>query len=69
MVGFDDFPMADLLTPRVTVIAQDVMRIGSLAVRRLFARIAGDDGPPREERVPTALVVRGSGEIPPPGPR
>lgn len=69
VVGFDDFPMADLLTPRVTVIAQDVMGIGALAVRRLFARIAGDDGPPREERVPTALVVRGSGEIPPPGPR
>ncbi|WP_017597457.1 LacI family DNA-binding transcriptional regulator [Nocardiopsis lucentensis] len=67
VVGFDDFPMADLLVPRVTVVAQDVVRIGTLAVRRLFERIAGDDAPPREERVPTALVVRGSGEIPPPG--
>ncbi|MFE6304608.1 LacI family DNA-binding transcriptional regulator [Nocardiopsis sp. NPDC057823] len=65
VVGFDDFPMADLLMPRVTVVAQDVAGIGALAVRRLFERIAGDTSPPREERVPTALVVRGSGEIPP----
>ncbi|WP_232832355.1 LacI family DNA-binding transcriptional regulator [Nocardiopsis sp. FIRDI 009] len=66
VVGFDDFPLADLLVPRVTVVAQDVVRIGTLAVRRLFERIAGDDAPPREERVPTTLVVRGSGEIAPP---
>lgn len=67
VVGFDDFPMADLLNPRVTVVAQDVMRVGTLAVRRLFARIAGEAGPPREERVPTALIPRGSGELLPPG--
>ncbi|MDA2810143.1 LacI family DNA-binding transcriptional regulator [Nocardiopsis sp. RSe5-2] len=67
VVGFDDFPMADLLVPRVSVVAQDVMRIGTLAVQRLFKRIAGDDGPCREERVPTTLIPRGSGEIPPPG--
>jgi LacI family transcriptional regulator len=67
VVGFDDFPMADLLAPRVTVVAQDVMRIGTLAVQRLFERIAGDDGAPEEKRVPTSLIVRGSGEIPPPG--
>lgn len=66
VAGFDDFPMADLLLPRVTVVAQDVAGIGALAVRRLFERIAGDASPPREERVPTSLVVRGSGEIPPP---
>ncbi|WP_179820921.1 LacI family DNA-binding transcriptional regulator [Nocardiopsis aegyptia] len=66
VVGFDDFPMADLLAPRVTVVAQDVMRIGTLAVQRLFERITGDDGAPREERVPTTLIARGSGEIPPP---
>ncbi|WP_017569639.1 LacI family DNA-binding transcriptional regulator [Nocardiopsis halotolerans] len=65
VVGFDDFPMADLLMPRVTVVAQDVTRIGALAVRRLFARISGEDGPPREERVPTSLIARGSGEIRP----
>ena len=66
VVGFDDFPMADLLVPRVSVVDQDVMEIGTLAVRRLFERIAGDDTPPREYRVPTTLVPRGSGEIPPP---
>ncbi|MFD3686316.1 LacI family DNA-binding transcriptional regulator [Nocardiopsis sp. NPDC058631] len=66
VVGFDDFPMADLMAPKVTVVAQDVMRIGTLAVQRLFERIAGDDAPPREFRVPTSLIARGSGEIPPP---
>ncbi|MFD6950025.1 LacI family transcriptional regulator [Nocardiopsis sp. TSRI0078] len=65
VVGFDDFPMADLMSPKVSVVAQDVMRIGTLAVQRLFERIAGDDTPPREFRVPTALIARGSGEIPP----
>lgn len=69
VVGFDDFPTADLLDPRVTVVAQDVSRIGTLAIRRLFDRIAGDTSPVREERVPPRLIVRGSGELPPDGGR
>ncbi|WP_184362223.1 LacI family DNA-binding transcriptional regulator [Nocardiopsis metallicus] len=66
VVGFDDFPMADLLVPRVSVVAQDVLEIGTLAVRRLFERIAGGGAEPREFRVPTTLIPRGSGEISPP---
>ena len=31
VVGFDDFPLADLLEPAVTVVAQDVAAIGRLA--------------------------------------
>ena len=66
LVGFDDFPLADLMTPSLTVVRQDVREIGRQAAERLFARIEGDTSPPhRIVSIPT-LVVRGSGEIPPP---
>ena len=63
LVGFDDVPLADLLDPGVTVVAQDPQEIGRIAVERIFARLEGDTSPPRHHVVPTALIVRGSGEI------
>lgn len=66
LVGFDDFPLADLVTPGVTVVAQDPTAIGKLAASVLFSRLAGDPTPPSVHVVPTTLVRRGSGEIPPP---
>jgi LacI family transcriptional regulator len=63
LVGFDDFPLADLLEPAVTVVAQDPARMGRTAVDALFERIDGRDDPPREIRIPTTLIPRGSGEI------
>jgi LacI family transcriptional regulator len=63
LVGFDDLPLADLLQPGVTVVAQDPQRIGQLAVTRLFARLEGDDTPAQNVVVPTELIPRGSGEI------
>lgn len=66
LVGFDDFPLADLLTPGVTVVAQDPTTIGRTAATLLFNRIAGDTSPPATHLVPTTLIRRGSGEIPPP---
>jgi LacI family transcriptional regulator len=62
LVGFDDFPLADLLEPGVTVIAQDTAAIGRTAARALFERIDGFHGPPREFPIPTQLIARGSGE-------
>jgi LacI family transcriptional regulator len=67
LVGFDDFALAELLSPAVTVVAQDPAAIGRAAAERLFARIAGDTTPPAVRLVPTTLVRRGSGEIPPGG--
>ena len=64
LVGFDDFPLADLLDPAVTVVAQDPARMGRMAATTLFECIDGDKGPPREIRIPTTLIRRGSGEIP-----
>jgi LacI family transcriptional regulator len=63
LVGFDDFPLADLIEPAVTVVAQDPVAMGRTAARALFERIDGADGPPRMFRIPTTLVPRGSGEI------
>jgi LacI family transcriptional regulator len=64
LVGFDDFLLADLLDPRVSVIAQDPTKLGRIAAEQLFARLAGDRSPARQIVVPTELIVRGSGEIP-----
>jgi LacI family transcriptional regulator len=65
LVGFDDFPLADLLEPAVTVVAQDVARIGETAATMLFDRMLGDASPARDVVLPTRLIARGSGEIPP----
>ncbi len=66
LVGFDDLPLADMLDPPVTVVAQDVLAIGTLAARILFRRIDGDTTPTRTHIVPTRLIERGTGEIPAP---
>jgi LacI family transcriptional regulator len=68
LVGFDDFLLADLLDPAVTVVAQDPATLGRTAAELLFARLDGDRDPPRHVVVPTTLVPRGSGEIPAPLP-
>nr|WP_308114023.1 LacI family DNA-binding transcriptional regulator [Kineosporia corallincola] len=65
VVGFDDFPLADLLDPGITVVAQDPTAIGRLAATVLFDRIGGNDSPPTTHVVPTRLIPRGSGEIGP----
>jgi LacI family transcriptional regulator len=67
LVGFDDFPLADVLDPALTVVRQDTARIGSEVARVLFSRLDGDDSPPRHIVLEPALVVRGTGEIPAPG--
>jgi ABC-type sulfate transport system permease subunit len=65
LVGFDDFVLADVLVPGVTVITRDTMQLGRLAARLLFARLDGDDSPARTHVVPTGMVIQGSGEIRP----
>jgi LacI family transcriptional regulator len=63
LVSFDDLILADLLDPPVTVVAQDVTAIGTLAAQILFRRIDGDTSEPRTHIVRTRLIERGSGEI------
>jgi LacI family transcriptional regulator len=65
LVGFDDFLLADLLQPAVTVVAQDPTAIGETACEILFGRMDGDTAAPRTHTIPTRLIARGSGEIAP----
>jgi LacI family transcriptional regulator len=65
LVGFDDFLLADLLEPGITVVAQDPAALGRTAVELLFRRIDGDRSPSIHEVVPTRLIERGSGELRP----
>ncbi|WP_281858628.1 LacI family DNA-binding transcriptional regulator [Salana multivorans] len=57
-VAFDEIELQDLFRRPLDVVAQDPERIGLLATEILLDRIQGDDGPPREVRVPTQLRVR-----------
>jgi LacI family transcriptional regulator len=63
LVGFDDFELAELVSPAVTVIAYDAAELGRCAARLLLQRLSGDARPPQRIVLPTTLVARGSGEI------
>ncbi|WP_084960363.1 LacI family DNA-binding transcriptional regulator [Thermoactinospora rubra] len=60
-VGFDDFALAEVFNPGVTVVRYDTARLARTAVDLLLA----PPGRPRRVRVPVELVARGSGEIAP----
>jgi LacI family transcriptional regulator len=66
IVGFGDFPMAQALTPPVTVLDQDPARLGRIAVERLVQCIENPQAKVRRRTVlPVHLIPRGSGELPP----
>ena len=74
LVGYDDFALADMLDPAISVVAQDPRAIGYRAAELLFERIADNDaaeGPasadrePRVHVVPSHLIVRESSLIRP----
>lgn len=65
MVGFDDFPLADLIDPPLTVIRQDINEIGRQVVTLLWDRLDGETSAPQRVVLPVDLVQRGSGEIRP----
>jgi LacI family transcriptional regulator len=62
VVGFDDFELADMLDPPVTVVSQDASALGRTAAELLFHRLGGDRRPAQQIMLGTTLVVRGSGE-------
>jgi LacI family transcriptional regulator len=65
LIGFDELAVAEMVDPRVSVIRQDTYEIGTRAIDLLMARLDGDGSPVRVEVVPSTLIARGSGEIPP----
>lgn len=67
LVGFDDFLLSDLLDPPVAVVEQDIYAMGRTAATLLFERLNGTrTGPGAHVRIPTRLLSRPSGSIPPP---
>jgi LacI family transcriptional regulator len=63
LAGFDDFELADMINPPITVVAQDPGEMGRLAAELLFRRLAGERGPAQRITLSTHLIVRGSGEV------
>ena len=62
LIGFDDFELADLLRPPITVIAHDAGQLGEASAKLLFSRLEGKTGKPRQIVLPVKLIPRGSGE-------
>jgi LacI family transcriptional regulator len=65
LVGFDDFLLADMLDPAVTVVAQDPAELGRTAAELLFRRLDGDSSPSEHVVCAVRMIARGSGEIEP----
>ncbi|MFF7331341.1 substrate-binding domain-containing protein [Streptomyces sp. NPDC008150] len=65
LVGFDDLELADLLRPGLSVVAQDATALGRTAAERLFGQLDGTLVTPERVELPTRLIARGSGELPP----
>jgi LacI family transcriptional regulator len=62
IAGSDDFEMADMLQPSLTVIRQPVYQLGEAAANLLFQRIVCGEAPNVGRRVvlPLELVIRSS---------
>ena len=68
LIGFDDIPLADMLDPAISVVAQDPQAIGRVAADQLFRRLDGDRAAAVHQVIPVTLIARGSGEILPRSP-
>lgn len=68
LVTFDDLPLAEVLEPALTVVAQNPSALGTAAATTALSRLDGDRTRARTVTIPTRLVARGSGELPVPAP-
>jgi LacI family transcriptional regulator len=60
MLSFDDFDLADMLTPSLSVVLQPAEMLGREAATLLFERLKGGSGEPRAVVLPTTLILRES---------
>jgi len=63
LIGYDDFEGADLMSPALSMIRQNVAEMARQSAQMLFERIDGYSGGVREIMVSTDYIPRGSGEI------
>lgn len=60
-IGFDDFALADILRPALTVVRQPVERAGEEAAQLLFSRLDGGKALPTQKlNLPVELIIRRS---------
>jgi LacI family transcriptional regulator len=60
-IGFDDFALADILRPSLTVVRQPVERAGERAAQLLFSRLEGSANLPIQKlNLPVELIIRRS---------
>lgn len=61
LISFDDFDLADMLTPSLTAVRQPSDKLGSEATRLLFERVKGGaEVKPRSVVLATELIIRES---------
>ncbi|MFC5218938.1 LacI family DNA-binding transcriptional regulator [Streptomyces coerulescens] len=60
VIGFDDSPTAELLSPGLSSIAQPLEDVGRECVRLLLTRMASPDAPPERLLLEPSLIVRDS---------
>lgn len=60
ILSFDDFDLADMLTPALSVIQQPAEMLGREAVRLLLNRLKGSVGRSRALVLPTKMIIRHS---------
>jgi LacI family transcriptional regulator len=61
LISFDDFELAEVLTPRLTVVRQPAAELGRRAAELLFSRILGVKAlPPQQITLPTTFLIRES---------
>src|SRR6266542_1555069 len=65
ILAFDDLDWATVVQPPLSVVAQTVYELGTIAAQRLLARIGGDESEPRAVLLNTRLIERASTAPPP----
>ncbi len=60
MLSFDDFDLADMLSPGLSAVQQPAEMMGREAARLLFERLTGGRGKPQAVVLPTSLIIRHS---------
>jgi LacI family transcriptional regulator len=66
LIGFDDIELAEIFATPLSVVSHSPTLMGQEACRLLWQRVDGHAGPPERVILPTQVIARGSGEIPPP---
>lgn len=60
VIGFDNSPGTELMTPALTTIRQPMADMGRLAIQVLQNVATGNPGHPKQIKLATTLVVRSS---------